>query len=46
MNALAADWFPEANRLVVVSAPEVAGAVLPSESQLAAAVERRFGPSA
>ncbi len=39
MNALAADWFPEANRLVIVSAPEVAGRTLPSESQLAAAVE-------
>ena len=39
MNALAADWFPEANRLVIVSAPEVAGRMLPSEAQLAAAVE-------
>jgi zinc protease len=39
MNALAADWFPEANRLVMVSAPEVAGRPLPSEAQLAAAVE-------
>src|SRR5262245_3430015 len=38
MNALAADWFPEANRLVIVSAPEVAGRTLPSDSQLAAAV--------
>jgi zinc protease len=38
INALAADWFPEANRLVVVSAPEVAGRALPSESQLAATV--------
>jgi zinc protease len=38
MNALAADWFPEANRLVIVSAPDVAGRTLPSESQLAAAV--------
>ena len=39
MNALAADWFPEANRLVIVAAPEVSGRTLPSESQLAAAVE-------
>jgi len=39
MNALAADWFPQANRLVIVSAPEVAGRTLPSEAQLAAAVE-------
>ncbi|MEO8677537.1 MAG: insulinase family protein [Vicinamibacterales bacterium] len=38
MNALAADWFPEQNRLVVVSAPEAARAVLPTESQLAAVV--------
>src|SRR3954447_4935179 len=39
MNALATDWFPEANRLVVAVAPEVAGRVPPSESELAAAVE-------
>lgn len=39
MNGLASEWFPEANRLVVVAAPEVAGRALPSESQLAAAVE-------
>ena len=39
MNALVADWFPEANRLVTISAPEVAGRALPSEPQLAAAVE-------
>ena len=38
MNALAADWFPERNRLVVVSAPEAARTVLPTESQLAAVV--------
>jgi zinc protease len=38
VNALAGDWFPEANRLVIVSAPEVAGRTLPSEAQLAAAV--------
>ncbi|MEQ1757317.1 MAG: insulinase family protein [Vicinamibacterales bacterium] len=38
MNALAGDWFPEQNRLVVVQAPELAGAVLPSETQLAATV--------
>ena len=29
INALAGDWFPEQNRLVVVSAPEAAGVVLP-----------------
>jgi len=38
VNALAGDWFPEQNRLVVVSAPETAGVVLPDETQLAAAV--------
>jgi zinc protease len=39
MNALAGDWFPEANRLVVVAAPEVAGRTLPTEAQLAATIE-------
>ena len=39
MNALAADWFPEANRLVVALTPDVAGRVPPSEAQLAATVE-------
>src|SRR3954463_12365782 len=39
MNALATDWFPEANRLVVAVTPEVAGRVPPSESELAAAVK-------
>lgn len=39
MNALAADWFPDTNRLVVALTPEAAGRVPPSESQLAAAVE-------
>jgi zinc protease len=43
MNALAADWFPEANRMVIVSAPEVAGSRLPSEAQLAAAVQSAEG---
>ena len=38
MNALASDWFPEANRLVIVSAPEVAGRALPTEAQLASTV--------
>ncbi len=35
VNALAADWFPERNRLVVVSAPEAPGIVLPAEAALA-----------
>jgi len=38
MNALASDWFPPANRLVVAMTPEVAGRTPPTESQLAAAV--------
>ncbi|HEX6463456.1 MAG TPA: insulinase family protein [Vicinamibacterales bacterium] len=38
MNKLALDWFPPNNRLVVVSAPEGTGVVLPTEEQLAAAV--------
>jgi zinc protease len=38
VNALAGDWFPEQNRLVLVSAPEGAGAALPSETQLATVV--------
>src|SRR5215813_12240742 len=39
MNALAADWFPEVNRLVIAMTPEVAGRVPPSESALKAAVD-------
>jgi zinc protease len=39
VNALAADWFPDRNRLVIVSAPEAAGVVLPTEPQLAAVVK-------
>src|SRR5207248_23730 len=38
INALTSDWFPERNRLVVVSAPEAEGAALPNQAQLAAAV--------
>jgi zinc protease len=38
VNALARDWFPENNRLVIVSAPEAAGVTLPTEAQLAEAV--------
>ncbi|MGH9143388.1 MAG: M16 family metallopeptidase, partial [Vicinamibacterales bacterium] len=47
-NALVRDWFPDGNRLVVVSAPAAAGVVLPDEAQLAAAVKtaaaKRPGP--
>ena len=39
INALANDWFPEQNRLVIVSAPDAAGVVLPDQTQLAATVK-------
>jgi zinc protease len=38
INALTSDWFPEQNRLVIVTAPEGAGVVLPDQAQLAAVV--------
>jgi zinc protease len=38
VNALTRDWFPEQNRLVVVTAPDLAGVVMPTTAQLAAAV--------
>jgi zinc protease len=38
VNALADDWFPEGNRVVVVAAPDQAGVLLPAEAQLAAVV--------
>jgi zinc protease len=37
VNALAADWFPDRNRLVIVSAPE-GRSTLPTQAQLEAAV--------
>jgi len=39
MNALAAQWFPEQNRLVIVTAPEAAGVALPDQAQLATAIK-------
>ena len=39
INALSAQWFPDQNRLVVVSAPEIAGAAVPDQAQLAAVVK-------
>jgi zinc protease len=39
VNALAADWFPDKNRLIIVSGPEAAGVSLPNQAQLAAAVQ-------
>src|SRR3954470_3275064 len=38
VNALTADWFPDRNRLVVVTAPDAAGVTLPDQAQLAAVV--------
>jgi zinc protease len=39
VNALTGEWFPDRNRLIVVSAPEAAGVVLPDQAQLAAVVK-------
>jgi len=39
MNALAADWFPDRNRLVIVSAPDAAGVTLPTEPALDAVMK-------
>jgi zinc protease len=39
INALAADWFPERNRVVIASAPEAEGMTLPTEAQLAEVVK-------
>ena len=38
VNGLAAEWVPEGNRVVLVSAPKKEGVPLPTESQLAAAI--------
>ena len=39
VNALAVDWFPNSNRLVVVTAPAAAGVVLPTATQLETVVK-------
>jgi zinc protease len=39
LNALADDWFPAQNRLVVVAAPDASGIVLPDQGQLEAVVQ-------
>ena len=39
VNALTVAWFPDQNRLIVISAPEAEGAVLPDQVQLAAVVK-------
>jgi zinc protease len=38
VNALSAQWFPEQNRLVIVSAPDAPGITLPDQAQLTAVV--------
>jgi len=40
VNALTGDWFPADNRLVIVSAPEAAGIMLPTSAQLASVVQQ------
>ena len=39
VNALVGDWFPDRNRLVVVTAPAATGVVLPTQAQLAEVVK-------
>jgi zinc protease len=38
VNALAGDWFPENNRLVLVTAPQASSVTLPTQAQLEGAV--------
>jgi zinc protease len=39
VNKMAKEWFPDQNRLVIVSAPEKSGLVVPDEQKLAAVVK-------
>src|SRR5262249_40933019 len=39
INALSTQWFPDQNRLVVVTAPDGAGVTLPDQAKLAAVVK-------
>ena len=39
VNRVAREWFPDQNRLIIVSAPEKAGLVVPDEQKLAAVVK-------
>jgi len=39
VNALAADWLPNRNRVVTVAAPRRPGATMPNEARLAAAID-------
>ena len=43
VNALARDWVPDRNRVVVVSAPQKAGLTVPDEATLAAVIRRAGG---
>jgi zinc protease len=38
INALAKEWVPDRNRVIVVTAPQKAGVTLPTEAKLAAAI--------
>ena len=40
VNTLAGAWFPDENRLVLISAPEAAASVLPNQTQLVSVVTR------
>ena len=39
VNRLAREWFPDRNRMVVVSSPEKSGLVIPDEAKLAAVIK-------
>ena len=43
VNKMAKEWFPDQNRLVIVSAPEKSGLVIPDEQKLAAVVKAASG---
>jgi zinc protease len=43
INALARDWVPDRNRVVVVSAPKKAGLAVPDEAKLAAVIKSAGG---
>ena len=39
INKMAKEWFPDSNRIVIVTAPEKAGLVIPDEPKLAAVMK-------
>ena len=43
INRMAKEWYPETNRLVIVSAPEKAGVAVPDEAALAAVFKNATG---